>query len=273
LYQKASDLGNRTALNNLAYSYDHGEGVEQDYEKAVELYQKAVDLGDAVAMSNLAHCYEHGHGVEQDYSVATVWLKQAADINHPGAQTKLGYLYSMGLGVPQNFEEAAKWFRMAAAQGDENARDNLQALEQQGLITAQSEAATTEAAPELVDAPRVKAKIESTVAPEAGPVTPLPGQDAGEDWIRDQDPEHYTIQVIALSAPDKLHAFIANHPDWSPFAIYRQSRYQQPLWVLVQGDYPDVRSARLARDDFPEGMQQRSELWIRKFGRVQRLLE
>ncbi|MBT8063461.1 MAG: sel1 repeat family protein, partial [Gammaproteobacteria bacterium] len=145
------------------------------------------------ALYGIGMLYWQGHGVEQDYSVATVWLKQAADINHPGAQTKLGYLYSMGLGVPQNFDEAAKWFRMAAAQGDENARDNLQALEQQGLITAQSEAATTEAAPELVDAPRAKAKIESTVAPEAGPVTPLPGQDAGEDWIRDQDPEHYTI--------------------------------------------------------------------------------
>ena len=184
--------------------------------------------------------YWQGEGVEQDYGVAAVWLRQAADINHPGAQAKLGYLHITGEGVTRNYAEAEKWLRMAAEQGDPDAQHNLDILEQEGLI------------------------------PASGPVVSAP---AGERWIMQQDPERYTIQVIALSALDKLLAFIDNHPDWSPFAIYRQTRYDQPLWVMVQGDYPDVESAREAVQSFPAGFQDRDSLWIRKFGRVQRLLE
>jgi septal ring-binding cell division protein DamX len=79
--------------------------------------------------------------------------------------------------------------------------------------------------------------------------------------------------VIALSAPEKLHTFIAENETWAPFAIYGQCRYEKPLWVMVQGDYADVESARAAARSFPPGIQQRDRLWIRKFGMVQRLIE
>ena len=49
--------------------------------------------------------------------------------------------------------------------------------------------------------------------------------------------------------------------------------YKQPLWVLVQGDYPDLNSARHALQAFPEDLQKREKLWIRRFERVQKLLE
>ena len=110
------------------------------------------------------------------------------------------------------------------------------------------------------------------VRPEpAAKATPV--HDSGEAWILQQDPEHYTIQVIALSAPEKLHAFVSEHAEWAPFAIYRQTRYEQPLWVMVQGVYADVEAARAARDEFPPGFQKRRDLWIRKFGMIQRLIE
>lgn len=199
------------------------------------------------ALYAIGMLYWQGEGVEQDYVMSVVWLKQAADINHPGAQTKLGYLYTMGQGVPRNYGEAARYFQLAALQGDPDARHNLDMLSQQGLLPAQ----------------------ETTVAAAA----PLPGPDADEAWILRQDPEHYTIQVIALSAVEKLDDFIAENPDWAPFAVYRQVRYEKPLWVLVQGVYEDVETARSARDQFPAGIQKRDDLWIRKFGMVQRLIE
>ena len=49
LYQKAANLGNGAACNNLGDKYYQGSGVTQDYQKAVELYQKAADLGNASA--------------------------------------------------------------------------------------------------------------------------------------------------------------------------------------------------------------------------------
>jgi septal ring-binding cell division protein DamX len=94
--------------------------------------------------------------------------------------------------------------------------------------------------PEEPPAAEVTAAAEETGVSDQ----PVPGLDAGEEWIQRQDPEHYTIQVIALSNPDKLHQFIAASPDWTPFALYRQTRYEQPLWVLVQGVYADVVRGR-----------------------------
>jgi TPR repeat protein len=199
------------------------------------------------ALYGIAMLYWKGEGVEQDYAVSSVWLKQAADINHPGAQTKLGYLFTTGQGVPQNYREAVRFFQMAARQGDPDAKHNLDVMYQQGLI------------PEPVD---------EKVAPKS-----LPGSDHGEDWILQQDPQRYTIQVIALSAPDKLMRFIARYPERSPFAIYRQAGYQRPIWVMVQGNYPDVDAARMAVQSFPEDLQSRGKLWIRKFDRVQRLIK
>ena len=172
--------------------------------------------------------YWQGEGVEQDYGVSAVWLKQAADINHPGAQVKLGYLYSTGQGVPLNLGEAEKYFRMAAKQGDADALHNLEILE------AESD-------------------------PESEPSV-VAGLDAGEDWILARDPGHYTIQVISLRQPQKLHAFIAAHAEWAPFAIYGQDRDDKPLWVMVQGVYADVESARTAARSFPRGFQQRDRL-------------
>ena len=196
--------------------------------------------------------YWQGEGVAQDYGVSAVWLKQAADINHPGAQTKLGYLYTTGQGVPQNYAEAHKWFEMAAAQGDPDAQNNLAILKTLSLPETMSVTAETDPLP----------AVKTT-----------PVHDAGEAWILAQQPGYYTIQVIALSAPDKLQTFISENPDWAPFSIYRQTRYEQPLWVLVQGVYADVEAARAARDAFPAGFQKRKDLWIRQFEMVQRLIE
>ena len=186
-----------------------------------------------------------GEGVEQDYTISAVWLKQAADINHPGAQNKLGYLHSTGQGLPQNYREARRYFEMAAAQGDPDATHNLDLLFRAGHF--------------------------EPVAVEQVPEVP-PG-DAGAAWIRAQNPEHYTIQVIALRAPGKLHAFIAGHPDWAPFAIYRPAGNELPLSVLVQGVYPDAGAARAAVEAFPSGLQRREQMWIRTFAKVQALIE
>jgi hypothetical protein len=242
--------------------------------------------------------YWRGEGVAQDYTVSAVWLKQAADINHPAAQVKLGYLYVTGQGVPQNYEQARRWFEMAAWQGDKDAAHNLDVMDAEGLGLAaeDNESSIVESGP--VSEPVGEALPGPDVPPEARPDAQLkyatetpdrsrpappaaaadespstPGGDAGAAWILAQDPEHFTIQVVALRTPDKLYEFIAGHPDWSPFALYQPKDNGQPLWVLVQGAYPDAETARMAAISFPGGLQERDKLWVRKFGMVQGLIE
>lgn len=52
-YQKASDLGNSSAMINLAFLYKEGKGVEKSDEKAIEYSQKAANLGNTDAQKLL----------------------------------------------------------------------------------------------------------------------------------------------------------------------------------------------------------------------------
>jgi hypothetical protein len=278
--------------------YDSGLNayIDGDFERALAEWKAEVNQPGEPA--NLAiyretlyavgMLYWQGECVEQDYAISAVWLKQAADINHPGAQNKLGYLHSTGQGVPQNFAEARRYFEMAAAQGDPDAGHNLDQLFRQGLFAAPAAEELAEPVAREQAEPAVEPGSVDVQALEAGDEAPAPRAEPpeaaavrraelsgvhGEGWIRAQDPGHYTLQVIALRAPDKLMEFITTHPDWAPFAIYQPAGNELPLSVLVQGVYSDVESARTAAASFPPGLQQREQLWIRKFGMVQGTLE
>ena len=73
--------------------YDNGQGVKQDYFKAVEWYQKAAEQGLAHAQYNLGVMYEEGRGVKQDYIKAVEWWQKAAEQGHSYAQNNLGNMY------------------------------------------------------------------------------------------------------------------------------------------------------------------------------------
>ena len=69
--------------------YYYGQGVKQDYIKAVEWYQKAAEQGVAQAQSNLGNRYYNGEGVKQDYHKAVEWYQKAAIQGDATAQFNL----------------------------------------------------------------------------------------------------------------------------------------------------------------------------------------
>ncbi|MFC1694705.1 hypothetical protein ACFL1C_01050 [Pseudomonadota bacterium] len=272
--------------------------LQGDYDKAIVQWQAVVEsppgtLNDAVRAESLyaiGMLFWLGHGVQQDTYEAASWITLAAELNHPGAQNKLGFLYSLGQGVKQSDFKAFKWWQMAANQGDAVAQFNLGVMYRDGLgvepdpdksmqwfreaasngdpvsagIVAEGDAVGEAETGPKQETPPLPALLESVPADDYA---------ADENWIARRDPVHYTIQVVALSEPAKLHAFMDAQPELEPFAIYRQTRYKKPLWVLVQGDYADLNLARHALQAFPEDLQKREKLWIRRFERVQKLLE
>ena len=88
--------GHEAATSNLAWCYKHGNGVERDGGKALELYLKAAELGSAEAVWSLGSIYRYG--------------------------TKDGR-------VPVNKKEALKWYRVAAERGDTVAEQRVTELE------------------------------------------------------------------------------------------------------------------------------------------------
>ena len=67
---KAAEQGDAEAQFNLAGMYLTGEGVQEDYGKAVHWYSKAAEQGDVRAQGVLAMIYDMGIVVEQDYGKA-----------------------------------------------------------------------------------------------------------------------------------------------------------------------------------------------------------
>ena len=160
-FQKASELGDSQAQTSLAIMYEKGEGVPQDYNKAIYWYQKAADQGNVYAQNNLAVMYENGYGVERsileaailyreaaeggvanaqyglawiyenergfslDYSRAVYWYQKAAEQGYLQAQFNLALMYGKGDGVPQDYNKAIYWYKKAAEQGDSYAQNNL----------------------------------------------------------------------------------------------------------------------------------------------------
>lgn len=112
----------------IANTYFIGNGVEQDYVKAVEWYTKAAEQGNADAQNMLGYCYSLGNGVAINLYKAYEWVKKAAEQGHADAQYNLGDCYYNGKGVTQNYNEAVKWYRNAAEQGHEDAINRLREL-------------------------------------------------------------------------------------------------------------------------------------------------
>ena len=286
--------------------------LEGDYDTAVVEWQDVVESPPgavplavrAETLYAIGMLYWIGQGVLQDTVEAASWLHLAAGLGHPGAQNKLGFLFSVGQGVKQSYLEAFKWWQLAANQGDADAQYNLAVMYRDGLGVAPDTEASmrwfreaaangdsvsigivaqygenrpaesvTETAPPTgsMPEPNADAKTPASATPAGYSVPGVVAKD--ETWIRSRDPAHYTIQVVAVRQPEKLSDFIDNEPDLEPMAIYRQSHHEEPLWVLLQGDYPDLHSARLAQQAFPDSLQPREKLWIRRFGIVQSLLE
>ena len=77
--------------------------------------------GDAGAQYRLACRYSKGDGITQDYGKAIAWLEKAAAQNHPNAAYNLGALYGDGTVAPKDTAKARQWLEKAAAQGHEAA--------------------------------------------------------------------------------------------------------------------------------------------------------
>ncbi len=65
-FVELAEMGDNRAMLMLGICYDHGMGIEQDYEEAFNLYEHAYENGNDRALLSLAQSYLTGEGVEKD---------------------------------------------------------------------------------------------------------------------------------------------------------------------------------------------------------------
>jgi len=128
-YMQAAAQGFAPAQYRLATLYERGRGVEKSLQRAQVWYQRAAQLGNIKAMHNLAVVSTALDRNNPDYQAAVYWFKQAASRNLADSQFNLAILYQNGVGVPQNLVEAYRWFSLAARQGDLDAARRRDLLE------------------------------------------------------------------------------------------------------------------------------------------------
>lgn len=132
LFRKAATQGYAPAQFFLAEMYGNGMGVSQDYTLAVTWYSKAAEQGFVNAEFVLGVMYHDGQGVSQDYGKAMELLSQAADLDNAQAQFCIGEMYLFGQGVPVDYGKALQWLRKAAEEGIVPAQNELGAMYSSG---------------------------------------------------------------------------------------------------------------------------------------------
>ena len=139
-YEAAAGLGYPDGMNSLGLLYLNGEGVAQDYLRAVELFRQTADRNNQYGWWNLGRCYANGWGVEKSETEAFRAYLHAAELGHSGARNQVGYMLLNGIGTDQDDVQAFSWFQKAAEQGYALGQANVGFCYENGRGTDQNEA-------------------------------------------------------------------------------------------------------------------------------------
>ena len=94
-------------MRNLAYMYFLGNGVQKDDQQGLAWNRKAAEAGNITALNDMAYFYEHGiNGAQKDHNQAEIWYRKAAEAGDAGAMNTLGEWYEAGHGVQKDYGQA-----------------------------------------------------------------------------------------------------------------------------------------------------------------------
>ena len=135
-FHKAAELGYAPAQASLGEMYREGRGVNRDYKESFKWYLKAAESGMSESQYNVGYMYYHGEGVEVSKEKAADWFMKAAEQGYAPAQNYLGKMFFLGEGLPVNEGEGIRLYKRAAARGNENAKKTLKMIAEKALEAA-----------------------------------------------------------------------------------------------------------------------------------------
>jgi len=120
----------------------------------------------------------------------------------------------------------------------------------------------------------LRQRLAGPPQPDRGPaLPPSASQQSGQhlrggDWVAQQQPAHYTIQLVAAHAPRVIDDVASSFAPTDTLARYRRLHDGRDWHVLLYGSYPSLAQAREAIAGLPEPVRSFGP-WIRKFNSVQ----
>jgi TPR repeat protein len=149
---QAAEQNHPEALRLLAFSYERGEGVENDEARAAALYQRAAELGDKFAQFNLAAFYASGRGgLEKNIDLAIRWYRRAANRGMFEAQWPLAELLALRNRDRRDANEAIQRMFTVAAAGPAEAEYRLVAGNGEWVVSMKERGTIAAMAPITMD--------------------------------------------------------------------------------------------------------------------------
>ena len=124
-----TDMDRAQVLFDEAYSLHDEKAPEAQLARVRTLYLEAARLGHVTAMGNLAFMYERGQGGPVDHEQAFAWNMLGAEKNDEWAMFGVATAYENGWGVPRDFAKALDWFRKAKAAGNGSVDRHIERIE------------------------------------------------------------------------------------------------------------------------------------------------
>ncbi|NIA31500.1 MAG: transglycosylase SLT domain-containing protein [Actinobacteria bacterium] len=87
------------------------------------------------------------------------------------------------------------------------------------------------------------------------------------EWIRGRNPQHFTIQLAAMSGELAIKEFIKQQSQAGSFAYYRKTQKGRDFYVAIYGSYANRADAEKATAHFAS-----LKPWIRDFGSIQKII-
>ncbi len=301
-YQLAALQGLPAAQFNLGNAYARGNGVAVNDQEAIRWWRKAADQGLPSAQYNLGTHYFLGRGVKRDRVEAMRWYRMAAQRGHRRAKEIFDSQNIPSDSVSVTSSETAKPGgpvpvatppEPAAIAAGETTKPPVPERVAAGENTRLSDPAPLADAEATSPPDSAPVPVGETVKPAGSRAVALaepgnPGKSGletgsnesgskppfslqGVNWIMQQNPDHYTLQLAVMTDAIGIMNFIDRYGLEGRMAMYRIKRDEQRLLSLIYGVYEDIESARHAIDELPESLQ-RLKPWGRLLDDIQQRL-
>ena len=119
-------------------------------------------------------------------------------------------------------------------------------------------------APPATSAPKPAAstKAADANAADAAPTSAAPNPYSA-DWLRQQAPESYALQLLAGADREGSERFLKHHALTDKAAILETRRAAKPWFVVVTGHYPDAAQAQAAVAELSPELRKAVQAWPR----------
>lgn len=205
--------------------------------------------------------------LSENYALAASLLRPLAEHGHAQAQYALGYMHYYGLGMTRDETAAIHWLRASAGQGDQ------QALEALSVLASRAPNKPPPPSPEPMEGATVIRPHQPPTAVENVPAalgdhesTPL-DMTNGLSWIRAQNPDHYTLQLLSSSTEEGVKAYLREQAIGAQARYIRTSTPQGERFAVLYGTYASYELAQAAVAALPAPVRA-GDPWIRRIGAV-----